>query len=254
MPSNKKVMITGIAGTVGEVLRRSLNGHWELKGIDLVPVPDVPTLLADINDQDALVPAFKDAYAVIHLAANPMVAASWEEVVHANVLGTRSVFESARKANVRKIIFASSNHVTGLYETDEPYKSIVEGRYENLKPDEIPMITHEFPVRPSGPYGISKVFGEAVGRYYSEAFGMEVLCIRIGTVNHQDRPKNNRFYATLLTHRDLSTLVEACLRAEGVSFDIFYGVSDNTWRFWDISHPREVLGWIPQDNAEFFRT
>jgi hypothetical protein len=173
---------------------------------------------------------------------------------HSNIIGTSSVFEAALRARVRKIIFASSNHVTGLYENDEPYKSIVEGRYENLNPDLIPKITHEMPIRPDGPYGISKVFGEAVGRYYSEAFGMEVLCLRIGSVNRQDRTLKPRHYATLLTHRDLATLIEACLRAENVPFGIFYGVSANTWRFWDIDHPREVLCWRPKDNAEVFRT
>ena len=87
-------------------------------------------------------------------------------------MGTISVFEAAKKADVRKIIYASSNQVTGLYERDEPYRSIVEGRCENLRPQGIPKITHTSTIRPNGPYGISKAFGETLGRYYSEAFGM----------------------------------------------------------------------------------
>ncbi|MGH7801685.1 MAG: NAD-dependent epimerase/dehydratase family protein [Thermodesulfobacteriota bacterium] len=246
-----RVVITGIAGLIGRVVGRFLRKRWVLSGVDLLPNPDVLTLLADITYQEVLIPAFHEAYAVIHLAARDN--AQWDEIVHPNILGTKAVFEAAQRAGVRKIVFASSNHVTGLYERDEPYRSIVDGRYEDLNPTRIPRITHTASIRPDGPYGISKALGEAVGRYYSEAFGMEVLCLRIGTVNQQNRPLVARHYATLLTHRDLATLIEACLRLEDVPFDIFYGVSDNTWRFWDIDHPREVLGWIPQDNAEVFR-
>jgi len=251
MPFTGRVVITGIAGLIGRVVGGFLRKRWELSGVDLRPTPDVPTLLADITYQEVLIPAFHEAYAVIHLAA--CFSTRWDEIVHSNIMGTKAVFEAAQRAGVRKIIFASSNHVAGLYERDEPYRSIVEGRYENLNPAQIAKITHTAPIRPNGPYGISKAFGEAVGRYYSDAFGIEVLCLRIGTVKQQNRPLVARQYATLLTHRDLATLIEACLWVEDVPFDIFYGVSDNTWRFWDIDHPREVLGWIPQDNAEVFR-
>ena len=253
MPDAGTVVVTGVAGLIGGVLRRLLPGGWQLSGVDLRPAPDVPTLLADVTHTEALLPAFRDACAVVHLAANPSHTASWEEVVRPNILGTRAVFEAARRAGVPKLVFASSNHVTGLYENDEPYRSIVAGRYEGLEPGRVPLITHAAPLRPDGPYGVSKAFGEALGRYYAEAFGMEVLCLRIGTVNAQDRPLEVRHYATLLTHRDLAALVDACLRAEGVPFDIFYGVSANTWRFWDVAHAREVLGWEPQDDAERFR-
>lgn len=253
MPSNKKVVITGVAGIIGRVLRQSLKEHWELSGVDIVSVPDVPTLLADITDQEALATAFKEAYAVIHLAGKSNVSAQWNDVFSPNIMGTKSVFEAARKVGVQKIIFASSNHITGLYENDEPYTSIVEGRYEDLKESKIPMITHEFPIRPDGPYGISKVFGEILGHFYSETFGIQVLCLRIGTVNHQNFPLETRYYSTLLTHRDLHSLIETCLYAENVSYGVFYGVSDNTWRFWDIDHAKNVLGWTPQDNAEVFR-
>lgn len=253
MALGNRVVVTGISGVIGSVVRQFLKERWELFGVDLRPAPDVPTLLADINHQEAMVSAFQGAYAVVHLAANPSDTAPWDDIMRRNIMGTQSVFEAARIAGVRKLVFASSNHVTGLYEKDEPYKSIVEGRYEGLDAARIPQITHTMPIRPDGPYGISKAFGEAVGRYYSEAFGMQVLCLRIGTINRPNRPRIVRQYATLFTHRDFASLLEACLRAEKVSFDIFYGVSANKWRFWDIAHPGEVLGWVPQDDAEMFR-
>jgi len=251
--SNSKVVVTGIAGLIGGILRRFLRDRWELYGVDLNPTPNFPSSVDDINNQESMANIFKGAYAVVHLAGNPNRKANWEEIIHANIAGTKSVFEAAKKAGVRKVIFASSNQVTGLYERDEPYRSIVEGKHENLN-EEIPLITHKSPICPNGPYGISKAFGEALGRYYSDAFGMEVLCLRIGTVNRHDRPSSARQYATLLSHRDLASLIDTCLKArKNVSFDIFYGVSANPLRFWDIKHPNEVLGWFPLDHTRGFR-
>lgn len=253
MLKSDRVVVTGIAGCIGRVVQRFLRERWELRGVDLRPVMDVPSVLADIAHQEVLVPVFQGAYAVIHLAANSFLTAPWSDITGPNIIGTQAVFEAARCAGVQKIIFACSNHVTGLYEKDEPYRSIVAGCYSGLEPASIPRITHAMRIRPDGPYGVSKAFGEALGRYYAEAFGIQVLCLRIGTVNEQDRPLTVREYATLLAHCDLATLLEACLRVEGVLFDTFYGVSANTWRFWDITHAQEVIGWVPQTNAERFR-
>jgi hypothetical protein len=109
------------------------------------------------------------------------------------------------------------------------------------------------PVRPDSDYGISKVFGEATGRYYSEQFGLEVACLRIGTENRHNSPTQSvRHFATWLSHRDLVQLVDCCLTAP-LKFDIFYGVSNNLWRFWDISHAADVAGFKPKDNAEDWR-
>lgn len=98
---------------------------------------------------------------------------------------------------------SSSNHVVGMYEHDEPYASVVAGRYERLDPDELPRLKADAPTRPDGPYGVGKAFGEAAGRYYSEAFGLSVICLRIGTVTGENRPEEPRHFATMLTHRDL---------------------------------------------------
>ncbi len=253
MRKNTKVVVTGIAGRIGHIARQFLGERWELSGVDLKTVTDFPSIIADINHQEALLPLFEGAYAVLHLAANPNEKAPWCDIKGPNILGTQSVFEVARCTKVQKIIFASSSHVTGLYANDEPYKSIMAGRYTGSNRANIPKITHTMPIRPDGPYGVSKAFGESLGRYYAEVFGIQIICLRIGTVNSGNRPRSVDEYATLLTHNDLATLLEACLRVEGVLFDIFYGVSANTWRFWDITHAQDILGWAPQENAESFR-
>jgi nucleoside-diphosphate-sugar epimerase len=151
---------------------------------------------------------------------------------------------------VKRVVFASSNHVTGLYEQEDPYARIVAGQYDGLDPGSIPRITSGHPIRPDGPYGVGKAFGEAAGRFYADVHRLSVVCLRIGTVNSQNRPRNARERATLLTHRDLLHLVEACIGAsDELRFAIFYGVSANTWRFWEIEDAAAAVGYRPQDDA-----
>lgn len=194
---NNKVVITGLSGNIGHILYTGLNGKWPISGIDIKKSQELPVSIGDINKYKSIENAFNGAYAVIHLAANAYAGAGWDKIVGPNIAGTQNVFRAALESGVKKIIFASSNHVTGLYEKDEPYRSIVTGRYANLNPDDIPQIDHTAPVRPDGYYGISKIFGEALGRYYSEEYGIQVFCIRLGSVSRNDRPFDIRQYATL---------------------------------------------------------
>ncbi len=128
------------------------------------------------------------------------------------------------------------------------------GLYEGLEPHRVPLVTHKMPVRPDGPYAASKVFGEALGRYYAEEYGMSVICIRLGTVGRDNRPGQDfRSYVSWLSHRDLATLVERCIEAEGIGYDIFFAASGNTWKIYDTPRAWTVLGFQPQDNAERFR-
>ena len=142
-----------------------------------------------------------------------------------------------------------------MFELDDPYVRIRQGHYAGLDPAIFPRVDHTVRIRPDGYYGVSKAYGEALGAYYAENFGMSVICLRIGTVNRHNSPQRDvRHMATWLSHRDLAQLVDRCLGVQGVRFEIFYGVSNNTWRFWDIEHARRVLGYAPQDNAETYRT
>lgn len=250
---NKRIVITGLSGSIGNIIYAGLNAKWEISGVDINLSPELPVIAGDISNYRSIENAFDDAYAVIHLAANAHAGAEWEKIVGPNIIGTQNVFRASYESGVRKIIFASSNHVMGLYEKDEPYRSIISGRYENLKPAEIPQIDHTAPVRPDGYYGASKVFGEALGRYYSEKYDMQVFCIRLGSVSRNNRPFDIRQYATLFTHSDLITLIDKCLENHTLRYSIFYGVSNNTWKFWDTGYIKECLGWAPVENAEIFR-
>jgi nucleoside-diphosphate-sugar epimerase len=204
--------------------------------------------------QEDAAAAFRGTDTVIDLAADPRDDASWDDVRANNLPATLNALEAARMAGVRRLIFASSNHVTGLAERDEPYASVVAGRYQNLDPATLPRLRTDAPVRPDGPYGIAKAMGEAAGRFYAEEHGMSVICLRIGSLHRENRPMNVRSYATFLSHRDLLGLVGACVAApDGLRFGIYYGVSANRWRIWDIENAERELHYGPLDDAERWR-
>ena len=255
MPSKPRVLITGSNGLIGSRLIKLLGSRYEFTGIDREAPKrkGVDTTVADVSDLDAILPAFADVTAVVHLAANPAVNTPWPDVLRNNVSATHNVYEACRQQGVHRVVFASSNHAVGLFENDDPYRRIVRGDYGGLDPSRIPYVDHTVPVRPDSDYGISKAFGEATGRYYSEQFGLEVACLRIGTFNRDNRPTAVRQFATWCSHRDLAQLVDLCLTSEHLKFEIFYGVSNNRWRFWDISHAERVLGYRPEDDAEEHR-
>ena len=254
MADKKRVLITGSSGLIGGVLRRALRDAYDLSGVDMRPVPGLQTHVADMTDLEAVLPAFEGVDTVVDLAAQAALDTKWPRVRDNNLPSTYNALEAARRSGVRRLIFASSNHVTGMYEGDHPYAAIVAGNYEGLDPLNIPQITIDMPIRPDGPYGIGKAFGEASGRYYSDKFGLSVICIRIGSMVEESRPTNIRLFATLFSHEDLAQLVGRCIDApDDLRFDIFYGVSGNTWRFWDISHAKEVVGYMPTTNAESWR-
>ena len=211
-------------------------------------------MVADSIDLAALIGAFRGAQLVVDLAADPSADAPWWSVRANNMPATLNALEAAHRAGVRRLVFASSNHVTGTYEQDEPYASIVNGAYEGLDPAALRRVTVDDPIRPDGPYGVGKALGEAAGRMYAELHDLSVICLRIGTVNAEGRPRDRRQFATLLTHRDLVQLVERALEAPASErFGIFYGVSGNTWRIWDIDDARTRLGYEPRDDTEQFR-
>jgi nucleoside-diphosphate-sugar epimerase len=252
--AKKKILITGVTGLVGSVIRKSLKSEYEITGLDLRHCEDVPTLIADSTDLKSILPAYDGIDTVIDLASEPSNFASWEVIYENNLRCTYNALEAARLAGVKRVIFASSNHATGMYENDNPYVKIVEGQYEGIGAGRFQRVTTDMPIRPDGPYGIGKAFGEAAGRFYSDEYGLSVICIRIGTLNKESRPSGPRQFATLLTHADLSRLIRSCIEGpDAVKFAIYYGVSNNKWRFWDIENSMIEIGYQPEDDAEYWR-
>lgn len=255
MSETKNVLITGAAGLIGGLLQDGLKDSHNVTGVDMKPVNGFTSLVADTSDLDAVLPAYEGVDTVVDLASVPDQDSPWDVVYRNNLSSTYNALEAARRCGAKRVVFASSNHATGNYEEDEPYASIVAGRYDGLDPATFPRVTVDMPIRPDGPYGIGKAFGEAAGRYYSDHFGLSVICLRIGTLNREGKPLVPRQFATLLSHRDLVQLVRKSIDApDSVRFAIFYGVSNNTWRIWDISNSRELIGYEPEDDAEQWRT
>lgn len=245
-----KVLITGVAGRIGTVLAERLGDRYELSGFDRRPSGLVPTTVGDLSDRSLLAGTLQGMTTVIHLAADPRPDASWEEVMADNIEGTQTLYELAVQADIERVIFASSNHVVGGYEEDEPYASIVKGDTEHLDPGSIPALDHRVPIRPDCPYGVSKAFGEAVARYHADQDGLSSICLRIGSVLGDDDPsRSSRIRATWLSHRDLAHLIECCIEVDEARYEIVYGVSDNRWRFWDIEHARRTVGYQPRDGV-----
>ena len=228
---------------------RGLEGRYDIVGVDRTIRRPPNVRRRNLARSRGLAGIFAGTDTVVDLAGLASDRTEWKAVWRNNLPATLNVLEAARRAGVRRYVFASSNHVTGGYEREPPYSAIVAGDYDGLDPRWIPLVRTDWPVRPDGAYALGKVLGEAAARWYSDAFGLSAICLRIGTVNAEGRPREPRHFATLLTHADLLRLVEAALTAD-VRFAVCYGVSRNTWRFWDISNE---IGYEPQDDAERYR-
>jgi len=253
----KTVVITGSSGRIGTILRRAFARSYRLRCVDRVPTPGVPdALVANLTDLAACLPLFRGADAVVHLAADPRHTPDigWDTLLPDNVVATANAYEAARQGGVKRFVFFSSMHVCGMYENDRPWSRIASGDYAGLDPARVPLVTADMPPRPDGFYAVSKIFGEALGRYHAEAFGMEVVVVRLGTVARDDRPgRDARSFASWLSHRDLAHLVERAIEAPGIRHEIVFGASDNTWKIYDTRDARRALGYTPQDDAERFR-
>jgi len=231
------VLITGSSGAIGSSLAASLPGlGWQVRGFDLRPgVNAIEEVRGDITDPAALDRAMAGAQAVVHLAGQA-TEAPWPVIREANLEGSYQVFEAARRAGVRRLVYASSNHAVGF--TPRPVESSPGSSRAELPADTSP--------RPDTLYGVSKAFGEALGRYYADRYGMQVACLRIGTF--ADTPPDARSMATWLSPRDCARLVDACLRSDRLGFALIWGVSANRDRWWSLD-AGHALGYQPLDDA-----
>jgi uronate dehydrogenase len=228
----ERVLLTGAAGKVGSCLRVGLrDGLRELRLSDRAPVgpasPVETDAPADLADFDAVSRAVSGVEAIVHLGAVPDEA-PFDAIAGPNLHGVFHVFEAARRAGVRRVVFASSNHATGFYPVSA-------------------RLTGGEPVRPDGLYGASKAYGEALGSMYHDRFGLSVISVRIGSFT--ERPTVPRHLSTWLSPGDAVRLFRACLTAPDVGYAVVYGVSANSRAWWDLRSAR-AFGYSPVDNAE----
>jgi len=247
-----RLLVTGLSGLIGGALHQHLGPRYPIRALNRRPVAGVETHQADLGDLDAIQPAFKDIDTVVHLGAAAGDNQAPDTLLRSNVIGTYNVFEASRRAGVKRVIFASSGATVAGWEREPPLSHLVAGRYEEL--GSWSPLTHEAPLRPSGLYGATKVWGEALARVYADTHGMSMICLRIGRVRAEDKPMAEREFAVWCSQRDIVRMLEACIEApERVRYDVFYVVSANRWSYRDLEHARAVLGWTPLDRAEDHR-
>ncbi len=264
------VLLTGAFGTVGTAVIDHLadRDDYEFTYLDRAERDSRDGVVADVSDYDAIRPAFEGKDAVVHLAGHPRTDGSWGEVLPNNVVGTYNALEAARDAGVESFVFASSNHVVGMYE--------VENAPAIYEPGFGLTVDHRSPRRPDSLYGASKSFGEDIGRYYAEGRGaprrfyaLRICSVRDPAYDHpfgdaergvdQGRWERGsdayaervaRMKAMWQSRRDCAQLVDRCLADDDVTFGAFYGVSDNERRWFDLDHARETVEYDPVDTAE----
>ncbi len=230
-----KLLITGAAGHIGRALRGGLADRYDLIRLADIAAqspagPGEKCIRADLADINAAITACEGIDCVVHLVGIPLEPAenAWEQLLPVNIVSTYNVFEGARRAGVRRIVYASSNHVVGFYRREQ-----VAG------PDALP--------RPDTLYGVSKVFGEALGRLYADKHGMSVACLRIGSF--RQAPEDRRQLATWISPGDTVQLFQRAIEAPDFHFFTAYGVSDNEGTLWS-NEGLEWFGYAPQDRSD----
>lgn len=231
------VLITGAAGRVGTLLRlRLIRPGRVLRLLDLDPVspgPGVEPVVADVTDPAATVAACAGVDAVVHLAGIP-TEAPWDELVRANIDGTRTVLEAARQAGVPRVVLASTIHAAGFHHrASAPERGLPPG----------------VPPRPDTYYGVTKAAVEALGSLYADRFGMAVFALRLGACFPE--PPAEETLESWLSPEDCARLVEACLSSRATGFRILWGISRNTRRWWSLAEAEEI-GYAPRDDSERF--
>ena len=230
--SPPRVLVTGAAGNIGSAVRDGFRGAYPF--VRLTDVRDLPragpgeeVVQADLSDFERALAVTAGVDVVVHLGAIPGED-TFARLLAANVAATRNVFEAARRQGVRRVVFASTNHVTGFYPAAQ-----------RIGPDD--------PVRPDTLYGVTKVFGEALGRLYADKFGLEVVCLRIGAFG--ERPSDANSARMWLSPRDGVQLVRRSVDSPGVGFLVVYGASRVPDPFWENPNAARI-GYEPEDRLD----
>jgi len=230
-----KLLLTGAAGHLGRELRPRLKSYCDVLRVsdqnDLgVAAVGEETQTADLANASDMQTLLKDVNAVVHLGGVSTEQA-WAPILASNIVGMVNLYEAARLQGTKRIVFASSNHVTGFYRQDE-------------------VVNTKMPPKPDGFYGLSKAFGEDLAELYWARWGIETVSLRIGSSYAE--PKDRRMLATWLSFDDLERLVVSALTAPIVGHTIIFGMSDNQTSWWDNTHAKHI-GYRALDSSDVFR-
>jgi nucleoside-diphosphate-sugar epimerase len=254
MKNTPTIVITGAAGNLGAKLRRHWQGRYSLRLLDRDPRGEKDILASDLSCWDlGWVKQFYGADVVVHLAADPTAQQTWPNVLGPNVDALINVFDAAVQAGVKRLIYASSNHVMGGYKDEsEPARLTTD-----LPPRPGTKYVVDGEPRDSTPYGSAKLFGERLGHCYAASHGLSVLAIRLGWIlsgenRPQDIPPKREAWFRLmwLSNRDYCHLMDCCLTVDSsLRFALLHGMSANTGMRWDLESTRRLVGYDPQDDV-----
>lgn len=235
----RRVLVTGAAGNIGSYFAEHSQGKYELRlmireGEDREALGGYGEVVTgELDDLERMKELCAGMDTVVHLAGDPSPSATWDSLLPNNIVGTYNAMVAAKSAGCRRLIYASSIHAVSGYAADVQVK------------------TSE-PVNPGDLYGVSKCFGEALGRYMAEQEGLSVIALRIGAFQPLETVESEGGVALIdafVSRRDLNQLIERSIDAENVQFAILQGVSNNRFKRLDISDARTLVGYDPQDDA-----
>jgi NAD+ dependent glucose-6-phosphate dehydrogenase len=254
MSERKTVLITGAAGNLGGKLRRHLEGHYNLRLLDAEPGGDAAIVAADLALwEPRWVDLFDGVDVVVHLAADPTAQQTWPTLLGPNVDASVHVYQAAARAKVKRVVFASSNHVLGGYK-DEPVPARLT---TDLPPKPGARYVVDGQQRDSTAYAAAKLFGERLGKCYADIHALSSIAVRIGWVKPgENRPEDipaergDWFRLMWLSNRDYCQLMEKCLTADpDLRFAVVNGMSANKGMRWDITYTKLMVGYEPQDDV-----
>lgn len=231
----KPILLTGASGKLGRMLTKALSAHgWRLRLTDISPFPDplppgAEFTRADLEDGVTIMKLAEGCSTILHFGG-VSTEHPFEDIIGPNIRGLYHIYEAARREQAR-VIFASSNHSIGFY-------------------DRTDSITPEQPFRPDGYYGLSKAYGELIGRLYWDKHGVESIFVRIGSAYPE--PIDARMLATWLSYDDLATMMTRCVLAETVECHVIWGASNNARMTWWQGDARQKIGWAPKDSADAY--
>jgi NAD+ dependent glucose-6-phosphate dehydrogenase len=260
----EKVLVTGATGQIGYMtfdrlrkqpdifdayaLDRKAGPSPRVPGSWKLDIPQDKLRVVDLADLSEVQQAVQGMDTVVHLAADPE-ARVWESALNNNIIATYNVFEACRLGGVKRIVAASSIMVSQGHREKEPYRAMMERRHDEVPPD-ITMITPGMRAEPRSIYAATKVWTESLASVYSNTYDMSCLCIRVGQVE-RDRPRPPQGADIYCSQRDIVQIIERCILAnKDLRFDIYYGMSNNDYRWVDIERARRRVGFEPLDRAE----
>ena len=232
----KRILITGAAGRIGRVICAGLRqtSDYDVVAADIRADEDADIVVMDVRDRDSVEAQMSGVDTVIHLAWYMQSDKFYDQIVPVNVVGTYNVYEAARLNGVKRVIFGSSNHVTGFYRIGET-------------------VTPDMPMRPDSLYGLAKTWGEMVGRMYADKYDISSINIRIGNFSEQNQPQSLRATRIWISHRDMVQLVIRCIEADpSIQHLALYGTSDNSRKYWAIDYLADLIGYRPLDDGEVY--